>query len=82
MVINWTRQHEAEYTALCAVARAAQELVTECKGADVPPSLGALAKLESALAVDWAIRFGNVYECPDCGADLAIQTHAADCTRK
>jgi hypothetical protein len=52
-------QHEAEYQALCAVARAARELVDECLGGTYPypPSLGALAKLESALNIDWKIRY-------------------------
>jgi hypothetical protein len=56
----WTQQHEDEYEALCAVARAARELVDECQGGTFSPSLGALAKLESALAVDWEVRFA----CP------------------
>ena len=54
-----TPRQEIEYQALCAVARAAQELVDECQGGDLPPSLGALAKLEAALDHDWKIRFGD-----------------------
>jgi hypothetical protein len=51
------KRADAEYQALCAVARAARELVDECQHGNLPPSLGAIAKLESALAIDWKIRF-------------------------
>jgi hypothetical protein len=55
-IMEWTKQHQDEYDALLAVASAAYELVDECKGGTLPPSLGTLAKLESALAIEWKIR--------------------------
>ena len=35
------------------VVLAAHALTEECKGGDLPPSLGALAKLESAVSLAW-----------------------------
>jgi len=41
--------------ALKNVRDAARALTEECKGGELPPSLGALARLESALSVEWKL---------------------------
>jgi len=41
--------------ALKAVRDAARALTEECNCGTIPPSLGALARLESALAVEWEL---------------------------
>ncbi len=41
---------------LVKVQAAALALTEECKGGDLPPALGTLAKLESALHVEWTAR--------------------------
>jgi hypothetical protein len=43
---------------LWTIRDAARALTEECRGGDLPPSLGALARLESALSVEWRGRKG------------------------
>jgi len=50
---------EREFELLMRIASVATDLVNECEGRDIPPSLGVMAQLADAVHAHWKFQRGD-----------------------